>query len=200
MYSFFVDWAQWYYSPIFLAAGVVVVSLAYARGRRTIAAWTAMGLAVAHALVFGRLPVPEELPNWMTQGLWRYVVHPVYPDAVFVSVCLLLAALIVHRRWLVGVAMAPSVSIGLVEVTETVQGSREGRVMGMLVGAFCLLGVGAAMQRWAEQRRRSADQPTDEPGQNGSARYPSQEAESSRTTVNGDADGPTLSFGSPETS
>ena len=199
MYGLFVGWVQWYYSPIFFAAGVVAICLAHARGRGHAAAWMVMGLAVLYTLAFGWLPAPEGLPSWLTKGIWAYVVHPVYPNAVFLSLVLLLAALIVHLRWLVGMAMAPSVTIGLVEASQTVQGWRHGKAVGMLLGAFGLLGAGAALQWWQERRGSNGERPMARTGQEGVGHGCPHEDTPSGATADGDTSGPGLSFEAPGT-
>ena len=150
MRGLYVDWAQWYYSPIFLAAGAVAVALSQVTNKRHDAAWVVMGLAVIHTLVLWNVPAPKGLPIGWRSGLAVCVVHPVYSSGLFVSALWGVSALLLHRLWLYGLACLAPIVAGIVRLAHAALTLRHGKGVAMLGGAFALLGLGIALQWWQE--------------------------------------------------
>jgi len=153
-YGLFVDCAQWYFSPIFLAVGMVAVGLGHASGKRVPEAWMVMALAVVHAATASGDPVPDDLPETWRTGAAACLVDPVRPSAVFASVMLVGLGLLLRRGWLISLAfVAPAVSAAT-QTGQAVWTWRHGKGFAMLIGAFALLGAGVAIQWWQEHRGR----------------------------------------------
>lgn len=159
MYGLYVDWAQWYFSPVFLATGVVAVSLSCACGKRAQEAWFAMAIALIHSLVASLTPIPQELSNSWLAGSFPHAVHPLFASGAFVSVVFGAAGLLIARWWLLSLAFVAPVLAGIVEAVRAIHRWPHGRGICMLLGAFLLLGAGAFLQWW-QQRRESANKPS----------------------------------------
>ena len=151
--AYFVHWAQWYFSPIWLGVGAVAVSLSHARGRRRRLAWFVMVLAVAHASLVWPEAAPSDLPATWRSGIGAYIVHPIIPSGVFVSLLLALTGLLLRRAWWFVLASAAP---GIAACTKAVQALlrlRHGKGLSLLAGAFVLLGAAAGLQWWRERRQ-----------------------------------------------
>ncbi len=154
MYGFYLDWVQWYFSPIVVAAGVVIVCLSAAWGRGHHLAWGVMGLAVLHTATVAWLPVPEGIREPCSYGLGSYLIHPLYPSGSLGCMMLLVGGLLVGQIWLAALAVVPPACLFLYEAGSAVRSWRHARGVGVLVGAFGLLGCGALLQ-WLEERRKA---------------------------------------------
>ena len=153
-YGLFVDCAQWYFSPIFLAIGVVAVGLGHASGRRVHETWMIMALAVVHAVAVRGDPVPDGLPETWRTGSMAWLVDPAQPSAVFASAMLAALGVMLHRGWIFCLAFVAPAMAAMTRTSHAVWTWRHGKGFVMLLGAFALLGAGAAIQWWQEHRAR----------------------------------------------
>lgn len=168
MWGLWVDWSQWYFSPVYIAIAVVAVALSIAAGRGRALAWGAMGLAGLHFIITYSGIRPEHLFAGWKGGAANYVLHPLYPNGAFFCVMFAASAYFLRYRlfWLVAAvlpvtlgaykllaAMAVPVSTGTQGVVDSIRDSKYGKGVALLLGAFVLLGAGVALQWRREQRR-----------------------------------------------
>lgn len=159
MWGLFVYWAQWYFTPIFLAGGVVAVSLGAARGRGRTAAWMFLGMAVLHAAVAWQDRVPILLPLPRPQSAAAYAVHPIYPSGAFLCLLFVGSGLLLRRLGLFSLSLVPPAVDGITRTVQAMWTWPRAKGVLMLLGAFALLGAGAAVQWWQEQRRSARPAP-----------------------------------------
>ncbi len=155
MYGLFVDSARWYFTPIAVAAGVVAVALGHACGRRYREAWGVLSLAMLYGLWALPSPMPRALRLWKLTwlGSWvDYVAHPVYPNVALACVLFVVAGWVAGRWWLASVALIAPTMASTVKGGQAMSGWRHGKGTAMLLGAFVLLGLAAAVQWWQERR------------------------------------------------
>ena len=107
-------------------------------------------------------PMPQELPLSWRQGFAAYLTHPVYPHGALISVLFAITVWVLHKYWLIGMALVTPIAMGLIKVFRTVWPWRYGKAAIMLSGAFVLLCLGALLQWWA-LRRRAATQTVPKP-------------------------------------
>ena len=150
-----VDWAQWYFSPVALAVGVVAVAITHARGAGMREAWILLGLAAVYAASTAGLPLPDQFPSAARAGLWAYVIHPVYPPAVLASAMMVGAAFVTRRWWMLGVAAACPVAAGVVKAVAAIWSWRYAKQFLLVFGAFVLLAGGGLLQ-WLGVRQSEA--------------------------------------------
>lgn len=154
MWSMFIGWAQWYFTPVFLAGALASVCLAHARKRHLTASWLLVAAAVAHAVAAAAGPAPGLLPVDRIEAVIPYATHPLYPSALLATLTLTVAVSLLRRRWFLAAALAPPAAVGTAETVRILRSSPYGKGAAMLLGAFALLGLGAAMQWWQERRLR----------------------------------------------
>ncbi len=176
MWALGIEWAQWYFSPIFLAAGVVVVLLSHTRKSRYALAWAAMGLAVLHTLKAYHDPVPSYFPiDWHTQ-MGAFAYYPFQAYGLFTCLLLALGALITNQMGLFGIALVLPAGVGLTRASQQVWHWQYGKGIILLLGAFLLLGLGAILQ-WLQENGRKLNLWL----------YPEGDDPGSATTQNGDS-------------
>ncbi|MBN1344000.1 MAG: hypothetical protein JXQ73_15050 [Phycisphaerae bacterium] len=152
----FVGFTAWYVTPIALAYGVVAVALSSACGRGYHAAWAMMGTAVMYSVVAAGSSAPADLPaNWLHGPLSR-PRYPLYASWAFASAMLAVTGVLLWRAWFVVLSLAAPAVAGMMESTSAVVRWRGGKGFTMLLGAFALLGLGAALQWWQQRRGGSA--------------------------------------------
>jgi len=168
MWGLFVDWAQWYFSPIFLAIGVLAITLSHISGKRYAETWAVMGMTIMHAVLASHDGLPKEFPS-VTQGVLAYLVHPLYPSGLFVSILFALNWILMQQWWFLCLALVAPVSAGAAKISQTLWNSRHGKGIAIVLGAFLLLVIGAGLQwvqvHW-EQRRSKGQEGQNPDGQN----------------------------------
>ncbi len=150
MWGLFVDWAQWYFSPIFLAAGFVVVALSIGTVSLRRYAWALFGLTILHALAAAHSQLPDDFPTgWFAE----YFVNPYYTGGVFIILLLAGGAMLLERWWLLAPALAIPASVGTFQSVQIIWNCRHGKGLTLLLAAFILLAVGVTLQ-WLQEKRQ----------------------------------------------
>ena len=163
MWGMFVDWADWYFSPIFLALGIVAVSLSHSCRLRYRAAWVVMILAVLYAVVVCRDPVPRKLSmEWLMGWATTYITDPIYTSGVFVPLLFLFAWLLLGHWWMLVLALAVPFTFLMAKASRIIWTWRHGKGVALLFGAFISLGFGVALQWWQERKRAERGKDTRE--------------------------------------
>ena len=168
MWGQFIDWRAWYFSPIAVATGVVLVGLALSRRQRVPEAIVALVVAMIWTGACWQIAradpsLPEKLPQAWRAGAAAYLVHPALPSGVLLTALLVLAAASVRNIWLLVSSAGPAALAGLAKGVKLLLLWRHGKGVAMLIGAFVLLGAGAMVQ-WLRTRRPPPEQTPDESG------------------------------------
>jgi len=159
MWSLFVGWAWWYFSPAVLAGGAVIVVLGHASGRFARESWTILLACAVLAAAAWRDPAPSYLPagpEGLLGGLW----HPYYPGAVLGCGLLAVGGLVLKRWLVVAVAAAAPAAFVLAGGVRFLLTWPSGKGVALLLGAFALLGGGAWLQWWQVRERKRLEGPT----------------------------------------
>lgn len=157
MWSFYVEWAAWYFSPIWLAVAVVAACLAAGRGRGAAVAWSLMAAAVVYAGLAALTNAPEGLSAAAWAASVPVLAHPTHLAGLFMSLLLGAAALLMSRTWLFGPAFIYPLVYDAIEGVRSLLRFRYGKGVALLTAAFVLLAAGAALQWWRERTRPDAD-------------------------------------------
>ncbi len=174
----FSDWAYWYFSPIFMTAGVLVICLTFRIRSVNILGWLMLAGAVFYMFISASDPLPQGFPqnisgihsgdnglnSILRMGiLWneKFWLHPIYPVISWSSLMFLLAAITVSMWWMMLLAgIGPFAGIAL-KAIKIVSASKNGKGFGLLILAFVLLGGGVLLQ-WAQEKwgmtQRNSDQ------------------------------------------
>lgn len=170
MWGLWVDWSQWYFTPIYVAIAVVAIALSLAARRWRAHAWALLVAAAVYFLITYTEALPEHMPSGWTRGVGAYILHPLYPNGVFVSVLFAAAALAVRHKALWMAAAVVPVAAGLYKLAQTLAkpvstgsekaldaifASRYGKGVALLLSSFLLLGAGVLVQ-WHRERRKAA--------------------------------------------
>jgi hypothetical protein len=149
MWGLFVEWARWFFSPVYLAGAIGVFALCIARRA---AGWFALFLAIFYAGVVSIEPLPGQMPlSWSAPG--AIACTTVYGSAVFGSLLLAVVAAVLWRLWPLILALAGPVAAGTVKVVTWLLSLAYGVGLAILGASFLLLGAGAAVQWWRERHR-----------------------------------------------
>ncbi|MBN2212291.1 MAG: hypothetical protein JW709_12915 [Sedimentisphaerales bacterium] len=147
-----VEWAQWYFSPFFLAFGVVAMLLAYTRHKGRTEAGIALALCLMHAVLATQNSLPRILSGHIT-GPWQFLVHPWAPQALFFMALFLLAAWMLRNLWLLVPAALIPFGAATWYISRFLWQLRPNKALALLFVSFTLLGVGAMLQ-WLQVNRR----------------------------------------------
>ena len=168
MWGLFVDWSQWYFSPIYVALAAIAVTLTMASGRQKRLAILMMMGAGLHFLLTYAESRPSALPVAWGGGLGAYVMHPLYMNGLFFSLLFAAAAWLLGRKvlWAVAAvlpvgsllykgatAVAEPISKGANATIEGIESFRHSKGVLLLLSAFLLLGAGVAVQRNREKKK-----------------------------------------------
>ncbi|HUU59914.1 MAG TPA: hypothetical protein VMZ50_10240, partial [Phycisphaerae bacterium] len=96
---------------------------------------------------------PSDLPATWRSGIGAYIVHPIIPSGVFVSLLLALTGLLLRRAWWFVLASAAPGIAACTKAVQTMLRLRHGKGLSLLAGAFVLLGAAAGLQWWRERRQ-----------------------------------------------
>ncbi len=158
-----VDWAGWYLSPALLAGGVWLLGLSLARGRERGPAAILLGVVILACLLMTEMDAPGELPaSWQT-GAWRLLTRPLLLDGLWLMALLVGAAWAAKRLYLLAAAAVPAVGFVGVQGVRGLASTRHGPALTMLLGAFALLGGGAALQWYTIRHPRNPAKPLPPP-------------------------------------
>ena len=153
-----VDWPLWYFSPIWLAAGCAALVLAAVSGRGMPLARPAMAFAVGFVFLACGDNSPAGIPASWQRGLMASLVHPLYSPGALLAAMLAVAGIMLHRRWLVvlavtlpALAILYAVSVALETQLVRIGEWRYFPGVVLVACAFILLGVGALLQRYHER-------------------------------------------------
>jgi hypothetical protein len=173
-----VDWSQWFFAPVYLAMAVTAVALSSAAGRRRPVAWALLAAAIAFVAITYQQPTPERFPPEWAGYVGRYLVHPLYPAAAYFMLLMAATAVTLGQYLFFVAAVAPALIAGVGKLVsilnrpasdwsrktfDAVADFRHSKAVGMLLGAFVLLGLGVLLQwlREREKSRRDASSPAD---------------------------------------
>jgi hypothetical protein len=154
MWSMHVDWAQWYFSPIFLAIVLVAVILSYAAKARYREAWVLLVIALLHMLVVSTDKVPGEFPTSWLAGAGVFLAHPFYSAGIMATLIFIATGIFMRQLWFFCLAAVSPVIYGLVQSFCLMWSWKHGKGMALLLSAFMLLGLGAAIQ-WLKENINS---------------------------------------------
>jgi len=167
MWGLYVNWSQWYFSPIFIAAAVIMLSLSYARGVRGQEAWVFLVFSILHIVFTSHGSIPREFPVAWSRGIGAYLVHPIYPSGALMSLLFGMAGWVLDCRWFYGLALLAPVAGGIFKITKAMWNWRSGKGVALVIAAFVFLGAGAALQawqvRWGHKKSKKIITPPDLP-------------------------------------
>jgi len=157
MRSMFVDGGQWYFIPIYLAAGVVTLCLCDARGRHYAGGIMVSVLAIIHALVFimGHDTLLMQTPQLLAGG---FAARPLYMNALFAALLLGWAWIVLRQTWQLLLAVIGPAGYTGFQITLAVMKWRYGKGVALLLGAFAALGAAALLQWWYERSSAHDDE------------------------------------------
>jgi len=149
--SLYIQWAGWYFTPVGLAGGAVLVILSHACRKHCWMAWIVLLLTVVFCLTLRNDTIPDDFPAaWLT-GPVAYLIHPLYPAAAFVSIIFVIGAILLRQWWLFSLAAVSPLAMGITRLLQFIWQAKQGKGISLLLSAFILLGAGATLQ-WFQQR------------------------------------------------
>lgn len=164
MWGLYVDWAAWYFSPVGLAAAMLVICLSIVTGRQYRPAWLFLLMAIGYTLIASGAKAPPELITFMKSSgdsSWRifteaklFLLEPLYANGCFLTLLFAFAGWMVGQTWLFFFAGGLPVTAGLSELAQLLMRWRHGKGTSLLLGAFVVLALAAGLQWWQEKIRR----------------------------------------------
>ena len=150
MWSMDVEWAQWYFSPIYLALAILLVFLSKIYRLLQTEAWILMTFTAGLTLGLAQDALPRAFPQDAFGPVGTMVLHPGYLAGTFSSGLLLLGGYCLsHLGYYLAGIIAP-VSWGAIQFGKFLIELRSGRGILLVLSAFALLGLGAALQWWQQ--------------------------------------------------
>ncbi len=164
MWGMYIRWAQWYFSPVYLSAGVMLVCAATSARLFRPQAWLLLALAILFTACVRTDPIPADMPTNFPGGLERFLLHPYHPAALFTSFLLFACGMTLRQVPLAATGLLGPITWGGAEGTRAMLYYSIGKGLACVLGAFVLLAFGAILQWWQEsQPPADPTSPVEEP-------------------------------------
>ena len=159
----FADYSFWFFSPLFITAGVLAVALAHTCRKGIALSWALLIASLFFLIMSAASPsLPNYFPscsgpasntivsNYNQLG-YQHLLHPVIPAILYGSFVFTICGIVLTAWWMLFISAIAPFTMGGIKAALLVSKCKNGKGFAMMLAAFLLLGGAIAIQ-WAQEK------------------------------------------------